>query len=239
MPHTPLDGKRVVVTGAARGIGAAIAAACHRAGADVVALDRDPSPSDTPYPLHPIDVTDAVAVDRLIAGLDGPVDCLVNNAGINRRAPIAELAGETWSHVHQVNLASPVRLVQQFLPVLRTPGASVVNISSIRGSRGFPDDVAYIATKGGLDAATRALAVELGPRGVRVNSVAPGAIETELNREALADPVNRERATARIPLGRIGEPDEIAGPVVFLASDAARFVTGTVLTADGGQCAAG
>ncbi|MFD4022188.1 SDR family NAD(P)-dependent oxidoreductase [Streptomyces sp. NPDC058576] len=235
-----LADRTVVVTGAARGIGAGIAEGCLAAGAHVWALDTDePAVRPGRWTSRVVDVTDAEAVEALLAELPGPVDCLVNNAGINRRSPVADLPDDLWQAVHAVNLAAPVRMVRQFLPRLRTPGASVVNVSSIRGSVAFSGDVAYIAAKGGLDAATRALAVELGPLGIRVNSLAPGAVETELNREVLAVPGHRENVVQRIPLGRIGTPEDIAGAAVFLAGDASRFVTGVVLPVDGGQLALG
>lgn len=235
----PLAHRVVVVTGAARGIGAALAAGCHAAGATVVAVDRHWSPTaDVAWRTENLDVTDGPAVAALVRDL-GTVDCLVNNAGINRRAALPEQTDELWREVHEVNLAAPVRLIRAFLPVLRAPGGSVVNVSSIRARRGFADDSAYIAAKGGLDAATRALAVELGPAGIRVNAVAPGAIETDLNRDILADPAHRDRVLRRIPLGRLGRPDDIAAAVVYLAGDGAAFVTGTVLTIDGGQTALG
>lgn len=234
-----LQGKHIVVTGAARGIGAAVAAAAHHAGAVVYALDRDKAPAGIHWASYTVDVTDPAAVQAFVDGLPGPVECLVNNAGISRKVPLEALDDEVWRAVHEVNLAAPVRLVRQFLPVLRTPGASIVNVTSIRGSRGFFGDAAYIAAKGGLDAATRALAVELGPAGIRVNAVAPGAVETELNREALSRPDHRERVLARIPLGRTGRPADVAGAVVFLAGEAADWLSGVVLPVDGGQLALG
>jgi NAD(P)-dependent dehydrogenase (short-subunit alcohol dehydrogenase family) len=241
-----LAGRTVIITGGARGIGAAIAAGCHAAGATVHTLDvlpadlpADPDGATAPWQHTRLDVTDAEAVAARLAELDTPVDCLVNNAAVSRRTSVTDLDDVVLDQVYAVNLTAPIRLVRQLLPYLRTPGASIVNITSIRAVRGFAGDLAYITAKGGLDAATRAMAVELGPHGIRVNAVAPGAIETDLNRDVLARPGHRDRVLARIPLGRLGRPDDVAGAVVFLAGDAAAFVTGTVLTVDGGQCALG
>lgn len=236
-----LTGKVIVVTGAARGIGHAIAAACHAAGATVIAANRGAGAAKEPWQTSVTDVTDAHAVAELVRRVvleHGGIDCLVNNAGISRPASLGDLDEDTWRSVHDVNLKAPVMLASAALDALRD-GASIVNVSSIRGQRGFPGDVAYLATKGGLDAVTRGLAVELGPRGIRVNTVAPGAIETDMNASALSDDATRARVVGKIPLGRLGRPEEVAAAVVFLASSAANFITGAVIVVDGGQIAVG
>lgn len=236
----PLHGRTVVVTGAARGIGRAVADGVAAAGAAVIGIDR--SFDDTPsWAHHDADVTDRDAMARILAAAaaeHGRLDGLVNNAGISRRTRIDDLDEETWHLLHGIDLLAPLLLLRDALPYLEE-GASIVNVTSIRARRGFAGDVAYLSAKGGLDAATRGLAVELGPRGIRVNCVAPGAIETELNRAVLAEPGHRERTVARIPLGRLGRPEDLAGAVVFLLGDAAAFVTGSVITIDGGQTAMG
>lgn len=240
MPDEP---RTALVTGAARGIGAAIVTQLVADGLRVVALDRDWPTGSPEFRADPavtrcrVDVSDLSALQEVVAGLER-LDVLVNNAGISRRAALEDLDETTWDAVHTINLRAPVALTREVLPLLGR-GACVVNVSSLRATRGFAGDAAYIAAKGGLDAVTRALAVELGPRGVRVNAVAPGAIETELNAEILADPDHRQRVMSRIPLGRLGLAAEVAAATSFLASPAAAFVTGAVLAVDGGQGALG
>lgn len=232
-----LRGKVVVVTGAAGGIGAAIASACHHAGATVRAADLRPDDVEAPWRSDLLDVTDPAATRAFaeaVAADHGGIDGLVNNAGISDKRRLENLDDATLAAIHATNLVAPVTMVRSALPALRD-AASIVNISSIRARLGFSGDVAYLAAKGGLEAATRGLAVELAARGIRANAVAPGAIETDLNRQVLDDPDTLARVVGRIPLGRTGKPADVAGAVVFLLSDAAAFITGTVLDVDGGQ----
>lgn len=229
----------VVVTGAAGGIGTAIVAELLAAGTRVVGVDRE-TVELAGVTAVKADLTDPHGPEAVVAAVTayGRLDGLVNNAAISRRAPLGELADETLAAVLDTNLSAALRLTRALLPFLGA-GAAVVNVSSIRAGRGFAGDTAYIASKGGLEAATRALAVELAPRGVRVNAVAPGAIETDLNRAVLADPGHRQRVLGRIPLGRIGRPGDVAPAVSFLLGEQARWITGAVLTVDGGQTALG
>jgi NAD(P)-dependent dehydrogenase (short-subunit alcohol dehydrogenase family) len=232
-----LGGKIVLVTGAAHGIGAAIAVGCHQAGATVIAIDKDDAPPHGDNISLCVDVTDTAAVAAALPAIVdryGRIDCLVNNAGISRPATIENLTPDTWDEVQAVNVKSAALLIQAVLPYMG-PGSTIVNISSIRARLGFSGDAAYLASKGALESLTRGLAIELAGRRIRVNAVAPGAVETDLNRAALRDTGARNGVIEKIPLGRLGEPADIAGAVVYLASDAASFVTGTTLTIDGGQ----
>ena len=161
----------------------------------------------------------------------GRVDVLVNNAAIAHRAPTAGLTAEVIDAQYAVNVRAPLLLVAALLPDLR----SIVNLSSVSGVVGTPNRAAYAATKGAIDAATRSLAMELGPAGIRVNSVAPGAVDTALWAKNRAVPGVIEQVESQTPLRRWATPDDIADVVVFLASDAARFVTGETISADGGM----
>jgi NAD(P)-dependent dehydrogenase (short-subunit alcohol dehydrogenase family) len=240
--------RSAVVTGAARGIGAAIARELARQGLRVHAVDREPmeptvaaAPGSGSVVPWVCDVSDPEPVARLVrdvAAQDGRVDVLVNNAGISRPAPVAALEPAVLDEVLATNLGAALLLTKALLPLMGR-GSAVVNVTSLRAARGFPDDVAYIASKGALEAATRALAVELGPQGIRVNAVAPGAIATDLNAARLAEPGVEERVLGRIPVGRLGRPEDVARVVAFLVGADAGFVTGAVVAVDGGQAAMG
>lgn len=247
-----LDGKTIIVTGASRGIGATVARLISRQGGGVVCVARS-----------------AEALEAVAAELSGPVACVVgsvadtdtasqaldaaealggrlwgvvNNAGIN---PYYHPATETplgeWDEVIQTNLLGTAifsRAVGRLLA--ESGGGRIVNLGSIAGLTGLPNIVAYNATKAAIDAMTRTMAVELGPYGVLVNSVAPGTIATEMVEGMLtANPALAERLISKAPVGRVGSPEEAAEPIVFLLTDAASFITGHVLVVDGGRLAAG
>jgi NAD(P)-dependent dehydrogenase (short-subunit alcohol dehydrogenase family) len=166
----------------------------------------------------------------------GRVDVLVNNAAIGLRAPTVELDAATIDALYAVNVRAPLLLIASLIPSMSDAGrGSIINVSSVSGVVGTPRRAAYAATKGALDAATRSLARELGPSGIRVNSVAPGVVDTDLWARNKAIPGVIEGIEAQTPLGRWAQPDDIADAVVFLASDAARFITGEVLSVDGGM----
>jgi 3-oxoacyl-[acyl-carrier protein] reductase len=223
-----LKGKVALVTGAARGIGAAIADAFEREECAVHRLDM----SDTPLK---VDITDRPALQAAVKGI-GAIDILVNNAGLLARGPFDQTSGEAWDHLVAVNLTGVFNCVQAVVPAMRgRRGASIVNIASVSAEKGggAMGNVWYGATKAGVVAMTKGLGRELGPRGIRVNAIAPGVIETDMVREHLSQEL-REKILARFPLGRFGTVEEVAQVALFLASDAASFVTGETIAVDGG-----
>ena len=218
-----LSGRVAVVTGAARGIGEGAAHALRRAGATVLTCDKDPGCDVT------LDVRDHEAVRDWAASLDTAVDLLVNNAGGGFGAPFASLSPNADETLVRENLLSVVWVTRAFLPHLSSP-ASVVNITSIEAHRAAPEYAIYGAAKAGVAALTASLALELGSRGVRVNALAVDVIDT---------PGVAPLGTPRTPLGRNGTVDDVAGAVLWLASDLSSFVTGSTIHVDGGNHAAG
>jgi NAD(P)-dependent dehydrogenase (short-subunit alcohol dehydrogenase family) len=187
----------------------------------------------------PADLADAEApalIARQVLAATGQVDVLVNNAGVAARLPSVELTAPVVDAMLTVNVRNLLLLTTALLPgMIERRGGSIVNVSSISGVRGTPRRAAYAATKGAVDAMTRSLAMEYGPHGVRVNAVAPGVIDTELWRRGKETPGVVDEVNATIALRRWGMPDEVADVIVFLASDAARYVTGQTISVDGGQ----
>jgi NAD(P)-dependent dehydrogenase (short-subunit alcohol dehydrogenase family) len=235
-----LDGKVCVITGAAGGIGAATAEAFAREGARVVGVDlRDNSPGDLALA---VDVTDEDAVRDMYARVRdelGRVDVLFNNAGISPDddTSVLDTSLEAWQRVQDVNLKSVFLCCKHGIPhLLENGGGSVINTASFVAVMGAAtSQISYTASKGGVLALTRELGVEFARRGVRVNALCPGPIDTPLLRELFAkDPEKARRRLVHVPMGRFGKAEEIANGVLFLASDESSFMTATTFLVDGG-----
>lgn len=249
----PLKGKTALVTGASRGIGRATALKLAGGGA-LVAVHYGRGRDDAEAVVRAIvatggkafavgaDLTQPTSVTELFKQLDTEfaartggreLDILVNNAGIGPRAPIEEVAPEVLDEVVQVNLKAPFLIIQQASPRLRR-GGRIINVSSMATRNAFPELAAYVAAKAGLEALTLSLAQHFGPRGITVNAVLPGATATDMN-PGFANPEIAARIAAATALGRMGEPEDIANVIAFLASDEARWVTGQRIQVSGGQ----
>ena len=243
-----LVGANALVTGAGSGIGEAIAVAMAREGARIVSVDINIGAAvrvarvvgENAVGLA-CDVTDRTACDMLAAKVRaeiGPMSVLVNNAGIIRRGKVNDAnARRDWDDTLAVNLDGPYNIITAFLDQLRETKGSVINIGSIQSFVALPNSAAYTTSKGGVRLLTKALAIELGPMGIRVNAIGPGFTATPLNADARQNPEYMANFTGRIPLGRIGAPEDIALPAVFLASEMARYITGVTLPVDGGYLA--
>jgi NAD(P)-dependent dehydrogenase (short-subunit alcohol dehydrogenase family) len=247
-----LEGKVAIVTGASRGIGRAISLAFAEAGADVAVAARSESDLETLVKeidvigkraiAVPTDVMDRDSIqnliDRTIEELGG-LDILVNNAGGTRfAAPVVSLRPDGWDKVMKLNLDSVFHATQiAAQTMLTTGGGSIIQMSSVAGIEGAPTLSFYSAAKGGVRLMSQAIAKELAQSGVRVNSIAPGWIATDLNAAMRSDESSRKYLESTIPMGRIGDVDEIVGAAIYLASDASSYVTGTTLVVDGGHTA--
>jgi len=246
-----LHGRVALVTGGAQGLGLAIAEGLAGAGAHVLVVARSTQRvADAVAQLRergasaeglPLDITDEAAVEAAFAHVDaahGRLDILVNNAGARQRSTMAELDATDLRAMLETNLVAPYSLCRQAARRMRAGGyGRIVNVSSIAGQVARYGDVLYPATKGGLDALTRAMAAELGRDGVTVNAIAPGYFATEPNQPMVADAGVAQWLRDRTALGRWGQPGEVAGAAVFLASPAASYITGHVLAVDGGYLA--
>ncbi len=246
-----LQGKVALVTGASRGIGAAIARRFAEEGARVVLAARDHgaigrhaaalSAAGAEAMAVPCDVTDAESIRQAVAagpGRWGKLDILVNNAGLGGFTPLEDAGDELWDAMVATNLTAVFRVTRAAAPHL-SKGGRVINLSSVLGRFGVPGYSAYCASKHGVIGLTRALALELAPRDITVNAICPGWVETEMARQGFerfgSVEAGRAAAAAMAPLKRVLEPEEIAGLAAYLASDDARSVTGQAIVADGGQ----
>jgi NAD(P)-dependent dehydrogenase (short-subunit alcohol dehydrogenase family) len=248
-PTRHFDGRVVVVTGAARGLGAEIVRAFARAGARVAALDRDAdalaraaaeSPEAAAALRLAVDVTDHDAVDRALDRVVealGALHVLVANAGIGIRGPALDVPPADFERVVDVNL-NGLFFCDRLAARRMQAGGAIVNLASVMGLSGgiFPN-AAYQASKGAVVNLTRALALEWASRGLRVNAVAPNYVDTPLTEAIFSDPAKLAQVLAHTPMGRLPSPDDVAQAVLFLASDAAASITGHVLAVDGGYLA--
>jgi 3-oxoacyl-[acyl-carrier protein] reductase len=239
-----------LISGAGIGIGAATAHAFAGAGYRVIATDiledearsvADDIASGGEAEYRHLDVTDTGEVEYVVSDLQnryGPLQAVVANAGIAHRVPLTELTDERWDHTHEVDLKGVMRLCRAAASAMRAVGnGSMIAVSSIMGvAYGWDEHIQYSAAKAGVVGLVRGLAVELARDGIRVNGIAPGYIRTAqaLSEEHSLGPEGLERAAEFIPMGRVGEPEDIADVIVFLASDAARYLTGQVIVVDGG-----
>lgn len=243
-----VSGQVVLVSGGSRGIGRALAEGFARRGAAVVITGRDEAtltqtardiapPGGTVRPVV-CDVADRAALDRLVAtvlGEFGRVDTLLNVAGVNRRMPAERLTEDDYDFILDINLKGPFLLSQAVgRQMLQRGRGNQINVVSLNNDRPLTGVMPYAVSKAGLGHMTRSLALEWGPRGVRVNAIAPGFILTDLTRKLWSQPKMQEWGLANTPLRRLGEPPDLVGAALFLASEASAFVTGQVLYVDGG-----
>lgn len=243
-----LDGRVALVTGGGSGLGLGMARGLAEAGATVVLNGRTHARLETAArelvadglraEIEAFDVTDAAAVRGGVAAIEarlGAIDVLVNNAGMVRRRPLEELSDDDWRTVLATNLDSAFYLARAVVPGMKRRGAgAIVNTCSLTSSLARPTTLPYAVSKGGLAMLTRGLAVELAPHGIRVNAVAPGYFRTDLTAPLAADAAFDGWLRQRTPAARWGDPIELAGAAVFLASDAASYVNGQLLYVDGG-----
>lgn len=245
-----LQGKVALVTGSAQGIGRAIVERFASEGADVVVNYRSgPEAAEEVAAAARAAGVRAVALQADVSSVSevrgliaravaemGRLDVLVNNAGVETHAPFWDVVESDYDKVLGVNLKGPFFATQAMVRHLKDTGrpGRIVNISSVHEELPFPNFAAYCASKGGMKMLTRNLAVELGPLGITINSVAPGAIATPINTALLNDPVKLKSLTGQIPLGRLGTTDDVTGVAAFLASDDAAYVTGATYVVDGG-----
>ena len=237
-----LSGKRAVITGAAQGIGKAIAAAFVREGAELLLADLDAAKLEaTAAELSQegfvADLSSKAEIDRLFARVAqrwGGLDVLVNNAGITHAADLDDLTEADFDRVLAINLKAPLWGTQAAARLMGQGGA-VINMSSVNAVLAIPNQIPYNVSKGALKQLTNVTALALAPKGIRVNAIGPGSIMTDMLRGIMTDSAAQDRIISRTPLGRCGEPEEVAAIAVFLASAESSYITGQTIYADGGR----
>jgi NAD(P)-dependent dehydrogenase (short-subunit alcohol dehydrogenase family) len=241
-----LENKVALVTGGGKGIGRGIVERFLEEGAKVVVAQRSPlveALSGREGVAHvEADLSDtrslAMVVERAAAVFDG-LDILVNNAGVMFERHVTEISIEEWERMEAVNVRAPLFLAQAAIPYLRRQGGNIVNIGSVEGLLTNPAHAAYAASKAGVHGMTRAMAIDLGPEGIRCNAIAPGWITSDLSEEYLDSKVDpaaaREELNRLHPVGRLGRPEDVGDLAVYLAGDHAQFITGEVVVIDGGR----
>ncbi len=248
-----LEGKIAVVTGASRGLGQGIAEALLGAGATVLLTSVTASRlADTTAAFRqrglsahmwPCDLADKRQIKDFVAHVQeefGRVDILVNNAGVTQGHDLVDYPDEVWERTFRINVEAAFSLVRGFAAMMQAQGSgSIINITSINAELGFPNNPAYVAAKGALKQLGKALAVDLGPYGVRVNNIGPGYFHTDMTSQSWQDPQRRQQRAEKTVLGRWGEPQYLAGLVVLLASNASAYITGQDVYVDGGWLAKG
>lgn len=246
-PDFSLSGKKALITGSSRGIGLALASAFAQGGASVVLNGRSEAALESAAAVlrtdnldvsyQAFDVTDEVAVQSAAAAV-GPVDVLVNNAGIHRRAPLTEMTLEDWNTVLSTNLTSAFLVSRAFAPaMIERQSGKIINICSLMSDLARPTTGNYAAAKGGLRMLTRAMCGEWAQHNIQINGIGPGYIETEMTAPLVADPKFDGWIRGRTPAGRWGKVEDLTGAAVFMASSASDFLNGQVLMIDGGLTA--